>query len=258
MAMDKKIKKLIWSLTLSGLFSSTALLAMTVKPMHIEMESAGKQASSSIYVINEGASPLPVEMVMEKFIMDELSNTSTEISETDWLVFPPQTIIPPGGTQSFRLQWLGDPALGISQSYFAVVKQVPVEKDIADSGVQVVYHFKSVVNVAPTGTKPVVSVDSLLIVPDKSGVQRFQLKVQNLSDTHALLGDYDVILTAKDTLSGREIWDKKLSGEVLNGTVGIGLIQPGLSREFVLPETVPAMVISSNVNLKAKLVARDE
>lgn len=254
--IKQKIKSITWGLAFAGLISSPLSFAMTVKPMHIEMQSAGKHASSKIIVINEGASPLPVEVVMEKLVMDETGATELFPEDNQWLVFPPQTVIPGGGTQSFRLQWLGDPALQSSESFFAVVKQVPVEKEIGESGVQVVYNFKSLVNVAPIGSQPKILAEDVTIKPDGKGNQRFALRVKNPTQIHGLLSQVDVQLVAIDINTGKEIWDTQISREQIRSGMGIGLVQPGLSREFLLPAIVPEKVMNGGISLEARLVTK--
>ena len=68
-------------------------------------------------------------------------------------MFPPQAVVPAGGTQTFRIQWVGEPNIQKSQSYMFSVNQLPVKRKSQDSGVQVVFNFGVIVSVAPPGAQ---------------------------------------------------------------------------------------------------------
>ena len=54
-----------------------------------------------------------------------------------FLVVPPQALMPPGATQNFRIQWVGEPQLCESQSYM-----LPVELPANVTQVQASLDFK--------------------------------------------------------------------------------------------------------------------
>ena len=147
--------KTFWSLatlTLFGLVATpllgTAANAMSVSPITLDL-SAGGKSSGQITVINDGAIALPVEIIISRMEMDESGKSTTKPAGDELLLFPPQALIAPGATQSFRVQWVGDPQIKQSQSYIFSVNQVPVKMPKGTSGVQVVFNFATIVNVAP-------------------------------------------------------------------------------------------------------------
>src|SRR3546814_4903745 len=80
-------------------------------------------------------------------------------ADQDCLVFPPQGVLPAGGRQVVRLQWVGGAELATSQAYYVSVEQLPVafEPGAADAigaQVQVLYNMRALVVVAPPGAKP--------------------------------------------------------------------------------------------------------
>ena len=72
----------------------------------------------------------------------------------DLLVFPPQAMIQPGQTQTFRVQYVGDPDLAQSKHYYVTVAQLPVKLPEGQSAIQILYNFQVLVSVAPLGAKP--------------------------------------------------------------------------------------------------------
>src|SRR5690606_41877658 len=83
-------------------------------------------------------------------------------ADDDFLIFPPQGVLPAGGRQVVRLQWLGPAEPDTSQSYYVSVEQLPVKLDpVANeqigAQVQILYNMRALVVVAPPGAKPDVS-----------------------------------------------------------------------------------------------------
>ena len=85
--------------------------AMTVQPVVIDLQTSGRQMTQVVTVENTFANPLPVELRVEELTFDENGVHSSGTQSDDLLVFPPQALIQPGQTQTFRIQYVGDPAL---------------------------------------------------------------------------------------------------------------------------------------------------
>lgn len=225
-------------------FAGTAS-AMTVAPLQVEMISTGSASRNQITVTNPTKTPLPVETLLERLELDEQGNRKTIKAGEDFLVFPPQAIIPPGGTQVFRLQWVGEPTLAQSQSYLFSVNQVPVKLPKGDNKIQVVMSFGVVINVGPAQISPNLRIVGSGITTDKSGKRRAYITVENPTKAHALLPDGKISLTG----SG---WSQTLSSSEIREKIGIGLVQPGKRRKFVVPLDVPASVTTVHASLDYK------
>lgn len=167
--------------------------------------------------------------------MDESGKSATKPAGEEFLLFPPQALIPPGATQSFRVQWVGDPQIKASQSYIFSVNQVPVKMPKGTSGVQVVFNFATIVNVAPASGRSGLDLVSAGIGKDDKGKSRPALTVKNPGNAHAKLTDATI------TLSGGS-WSQTLRPEQMRQTMGVGLIKPGKTRRFLLLVDVPAGV----------------
>lgn len=223
---------------------ASSAFAMSVTPIHIEMTSSGSGSRAQFKVANTGKVPLPVEIAVERFAMTEDGHRQTISKKSEnFLFFPPQALIPPGATQVFRVQWLGDPLLNQSESYMATVNQIPVKLPSGKSAVQVVMSFGIVMNVAPPKGVGALSIVGTSVALDrKSGKRRPAISVSNSSAVHGLLTDATVRLSSGS-------WSATLPSGELAEKIGIGLVQPGKRRRFILPVDLPAGVTKVEATL---------
>ncbi len=220
--------------------------AMSVTPIQVEMTSTGGAGKAQVTVNNDSAEPLPVEVGIEKLALDEKGDRKLSQAGDDFLVFPPQALVPPGASQVFRLQWVGEPAIAKSESYLMSVNQVPVKLPAGKSAVQIVMSFGVVVNVAPPQGSPSLNLVTTGIEADKKSGKRFPtVTVENSSNVHALLPQSTIALSGDG-------WSQTMSSTELAEKVGIGLVQPGMKRRFVLPVELPPEVKSVQASLDFK------
>ena len=154
-------------------------------------------------------------------------------------------MVAPGGTQVFRIQWAGDQQIKTSQSYVFSVNQVPVKMPEGKSGVQVVFNFGCIVNVAPSQGTSNIEILKTGLDKDDKGIRHPVLTVKNGGNMHAKLVDATIKLTSGS-------WSQTLTPEGLRQLVGVGLVQPGKTRRFVLPVDLPAEANNVTVNLEYK------
>lgn len=227
--------------TLAGLVAGFFALqaapasAMGVSPAVVEMASAGAASRSTIQVVNSSSVPLPVELQVARLELDAQGNKKEIPAGDEFLIFPPQAMVPPGATQVFRVQWVGNPVLAASQSYFFSVNQVPVKRSKNANGVQVVFNFATIVNVRPPQGQSVLALVGTSVGKDDSGRLRPAVTVENPSNVHAKLSDATVRLSAGQ-------WSKTLRPVELQQALGLGLVQPGKRRRFLMPVELPAGV----------------
>lgn len=157
----------------SSMALAPAAQAMRVSPMLAEMSSAGTGAVTRIEVQNLNQSNLPYETRVTRIDYDAQGNLKETPADADFLVFPPQGLLAPGARQVIRLQWVGAPNPTSSTAYYLSVNELPVKLSPSDKGspgaqVQIIYHMKALVTVAPPGSKPdvtVVSATPTMIMP---------------------------------------------------------------------------------------------
>lgn len=238
-----QLRSLASLFALAFLVPASAAMAMTVTPMQVEMTSTGSRSNAQVTVVNNSDRPLPVEAVIQRATLDESGIPKGIPAGEEFLIMPPQALIAPGATQKFRVQWLGDPMIARSESYLLFMNQIPVKLPKGSSGVQLVMSMGVMINVAPAQGAPALQVIGTGITTDKSGKRRPTITVQNPSNVHALLPRSTIQLSSGD-------WSSTLTPRQLSERVGIGLVQPGKRRRFILPVDLPPGVNSVQASLE--------
>src|SRR5690606_19718417 len=150
----------------AGMSLLTAAWAMRVAPMVSELTTTGAGSTARIEVGNIGAAALPFETRITRIEFDENGELIETPADDKFLVFPPQGVVPVGGRQVVRVQWVGEPDLDVSHAYYLWVRQLPVatEPVVPETGgavsVSVLYTMKALIVVAPPGAQPDVRVES--------------------------------------------------------------------------------------------------
>jgi fimbrial chaperone protein len=225
-----------------------AAQAMRVSPMVAEITTRGAGSAARIEVQNINQVPLPFEARVTRIDYDAQGVMTETPADGDFLVFPPQGLIPPSGRQVVRMQWVGDPALPTSRAYYLAIRQLPVAlerpTETMAAQVQVVYHMKALITVAPPGAAPKVELVSATPVqitppaepgkPAGAASPGVEIKVRNTGARYAMMS------AAKWTIEGADRAGKPLKVEVspdeLNRVVGVGYLAPaGGLRTFQVP-----------------------
>jgi fimbrial chaperone protein len=213
--------------------------AMTVQPVVLDLQTAGRGMSQVVTVENTFTSPLPVELRVEELTFDETGAHGTGKDPGDLLVFPPQALIQPGQTQTFRVQYVGDPALAKSKHYYVTVAQLPVKLPEGQSAIQILYNFQVLVSVAPPGIKPSLRIVSAEIGKDDKGKPVPVITVTNDSNAHGYLSAGRLRIVETDG-SGKEVFRKTIPGPEIQQTMGFGLVTSGQTRRISVPVVLPS------------------
>jgi fimbrial chaperone protein len=234
----------------AGFFALAGLApahAVNVQPLSLEMVAIGSNSRATIQVVNDGAAPMPVEIAIKKLDMGEDGKTKESPAGDEFLVFPPQAVVPAGATQSFRVQWVGAPDIKRSQTYMLSVNQLPVKMKPGESGVQMVFDFGVIVSVAPTGAQSALKLVSAEAATEgkKHGAA---VTVENPSVMYSYFSDSKLTLESGS-------WRKVISAGELRQLVGYGVVLPGKKRRILVPADVPGGTskISAILDYKPKI-----
>jgi fimbrial chaperone protein len=226
---------LICVFLLSALGLSSAAVAMTVEPVVINLGASGRNASQVVRVQNTFAT---AELRVEELSLDANGVKSTGKDPGDLVVFPPQRVIQPGQTQSFRIQYVGDPAMARSKHYYVTIAQLPVKMPAGQSSIQVLYNFQVLVSVSPTGAKPSLKVMKTEIARNAAGRPVAALTVTNSSAAHGYFSDGQLRLVQRDA-AGKEVFRKTYTGPEIQQMLGFGLVGAGHTRRLTMPVELP-------------------
>lgn len=255
----------------AGLLVMSAAWAMRVSPMVSELTTSGAGSAARIEVGNIGSAALPFETLITRMEIDADGNIVETPADEDFLVFPPQGLVPVGGRQVVRVQWIGEPTIESSHAYYLWVKQLPVATDptVPESGgalsVQVLYTMKALIVVAPPGAQPkieVVSVTPAMVTPPTPDVDPslsegeappapqaepgIEIVVTNTGKRYALMSGATWIVEGTDKAG--QAFRREYDSNAIAQTVGVGYLAPlGGKRTFKLPTGVeldPAKPVS--------------
>lgn len=244
------------------LFAAIPATAMRVSPMVSELTTSGAGAVARIEVGNVGSASMPFETLITRIEFDEEGNLIETPADEDFIVFPPQGLVPVSGRQIVRVQWIGRPDIPTSQAYYVWIRQLPVETDPekiegteASVSINVLYTMKSLVVVAPDGAQPkveVMSAEPAMIVPPQPDIDpallaqapeeaagpepRHGLKVTvtNTGNRYAMMSGAQWTVTATG-IDGTS-FEKTYGREELSQIVGVGYLAPaGGKRTFEIP-----------------------
>lgn len=207
--------------------SPQAIASMRVDPMIISLAPGGTQSSATVQITNVTDILLPVELtVMRRDLQD--GKESIVPADEDFVMFPPQFTLKAGETQTVRLQWVGDPTLGQSKSYYVYATQIPVPLKEGESGVVVNYRFGISVHIEPRGARADLQVVKVQPGANAAGAKGFTLSVHNAGTRYARMSEYKFNL---DSASGTT----EFSRDQLKAVTGVGFLLPGESRDYFFP-----------------------
>ena len=213
-------------------------VAMTVQPVIINLKQSGNGMTQIITVENTFATPLPVELRVQSLEFDQSGIKETGKDPGDLLIFPPQALIQPGQTQSFRVQYVGDPDLKTSKHYYVTVAQLPVKLPAGQSAIQILYNFQVLVSIAPMGAKPAIKVQTAEIGHNEAGKPIPLVTLSNTSAAYGYLSEGRLRIVEKDA-AGKEVFRRTLSGPETQQTIGFGLVGANQTRRMSLPIELP-------------------
>ena len=255
----------------AGLLVMSAAWAMRVSPMVSELTTTGAGSAARIEVGNVGGAALPFETMITRMEIDANGDIVETPADEDFLVFPPQGLVPVGGRQVVRVQWIGEPTIESSHAYYLWVKQLPVATDptVPESGgalsVQVLYTMKALIVVAPPGAQPkieIVSATPAMVTPPTPDVDPslsgseapaapvaepgVEIVVTNSGKRYALMSGATWIVEGTDKAG--QAFRREYSSDDISQTIGVGYLAPlGGKRTFKLPTGVeldPAKPVS--------------
>lgn len=205
------------------------LYAFEVKPLVHDLAPFGRKATSTLTISNPSDQQLAVEVTVNRRVFESVTGETLVPADDDFLLFPPTALIPPGGTQAVRLQWLGDPELAASQSYYAHVAQLPVSPtEATGSEVQFVLAFNVAVHVAPEGAAARVRVLDAGLEKGAGGETVLRATLANEGSKHTYASRMAMVISspsASITLEPEAILSNKLDT----------FLPPGVAKTLRIP-----------------------
>lgn len=188
----------------------------TVSVIELPKDSKGK----TLVVQNPRTIDLPLSFEVVERTVNEDGTETTKPATDLFVIFPPQTVIGPGKTQTIRVQWAG-PAVSGSRSFTLFAAEQDVAMPDTESGVKTLFKMGASIHVASADAvaKPTL----VAAVAEKDGVR---VTIANEGNCFFYLNDL-----ALDFPNG-----KTVEGVDLANIAERTLVTPGARRTFIVPK----------------------
>ena len=158
-----KNKSLSYSVltTVFLLLTTFSASALQMNPLKLILKPSGGGAKQSVTVTNEGSEPIAVQFSVTT--RQQLHNKEIrKPADNDFMIYPPQMIIPPRSTQKVRVEWLGAGQIPREKTYRLIAEQVFVSLDKQkESGIKMLMTLVGALYVQPNGSKSIMNVTNV-------------------------------------------------------------------------------------------------
>lgn len=238
----------------AGLVTAACLVAPSVvdahevQPMIATVAPSGSNANYRLMIRNTDAMPITLEINPYRVAVSEDGTAVRTAEDADIILFPPQTIVQPGGEQAIQIRYVGDPSVTEGRLYAIVVSQLPVDfttlnnsNNGSQTQVKIGFDFVSHMVVQPPAAKA-----NLVIGPTiRQANNDLAFEVSNTGDGVALLRTAEWSLVPQ---SGAPV-----VVEADNVEFGaFGAILPGGKRAMTIP-AAQAAAMTGNVTVAINL-----
>jgi fimbrial chaperone protein len=220
--LQTKIKYLSFIFVLLTTLFSAQVNALQMNPLSVVLKPSGGGAKQSFRITNDSNQPIAVQFSVTT--RQQINNKEVrKPADKDFMIYPPQTIIPARTTQKVRIEWLGAGNIPKEQAYRIIAEQVHVSLDSKKrSGITMLMTLVNGLYVQPKGVKSNVQVKSVQRQGNKLAVT-----LMNAGTKHQVLNYAKLFLKN----GGKAL---TLQGNAMKGIVGNNLLA-GATKRFYIP-----------------------
>ncbi len=218
--------------------------AYDLKPIVVQLQPSGPGSSQTMVVTNSHDVPIAIEVqAFERFQLPT-GEDRLEPEDENLIVYPPQMVIPPKSSQSFKVQWVGDLAPQRELAFRIVTEQLPIKFSQQVEGdrtadLTVRYRYEAALYVMPANAEPSARLVSVERVMGDGGADELELAIASEGNMRAILQ------APKLEISGSGGNPIELSGEAIKPLEGLNIL-PGVERRIriAMPAELPAGPLS--------------
>lgn len=190
--MPSRLRRLALSLLLLPV---QALAGFELTPISREFTPSGPGTVQTYAVVNRGSEPVAVEVSIVTRSLDLQGEERNVSAEDDFLIYPPQVIVPAGGQQTLRVTWLGNPAPEKELAYRLLAQQVSIARFKpavaqgagARAAVEILMDYRGSLYVRPRDAQPALAVESVRLERSSAGAPLLAVTVHNRGRARAVL-----------------------------------------------------------------------
>lgn len=208
-------------LLMTTLFTHQAS-ALQMNPLSVVVKPAGGGARQTFKITNESNKPIAVQFSVTT--RQQINNKEVRRpADRDFMIYPPQTIIPPRTTQKVRIEWVGKQKVTRELAYRLIAKQVYVSLEKKkQTGISMLMTLVGALYVQPNNTKSNLQVRAVQRHGNKLAVT-----ISNTGTRHQLMSY--AILSLRN--GGKVI---NIKGKNLIGIEGNNVLA-GATKRFFIP-----------------------
>ncbi len=216
------IKNISFALVLLASLFSMQASALQMNPLSLVLKPSGGGAKQSFRVTNESNKPIAVQFSVTT--RQQINNKEVRRpADKQFMIYPPQTIIPARSTQKVRVEWLGAGKIPREQAYRLIAEQVYVSLDDKEqTGVKMLMKLVGALYVQPNGMRSNVQVKAV----QRHG-NKLAITLANTGNRHQLMRF--ATLTLKNGAKVITLKGKQLAGLDGNNVLG------GATKRFFIP-----------------------
>ena len=140
---------------------TSAAHAFQFAPLRTVLKSSGASTKQTYEIKNTKGTPLPVQISVSHWAFDEAGvEVDGELADDLFLVYPVEVLVPPGGSSTVRLRWVGGQALETTKVFRIVAEELvlpmKVKGEVTEprGRIQTKLRYKGVIEVVKPGGEP--------------------------------------------------------------------------------------------------------
>jgi fimbrial chaperone protein len=189
---------------MTGALGAAPCAAYTLKPISRVFAPSGSEATQFFEVANPGRERVALTVSFATLERDVDYVETNHDADDEFLVYPPQMIIAPGGKQTIRVTWLGAPTPAQELAYRIKVQQVPLAAldhaaaAPAAGAVRVLVTYNGSIFIRPAHAAPSIRPDSASRTRDPGGHEAIAIVLANAGGALGLVRSCTLRVTAGD------------------------------------------------------------
>ena len=217
---------------MAALMTASSSTAYEVNPMVMELRPSGQGSSASGVITNSHDVPIAIEIQVFGRTQKPDGSDDLVIENEDVIVTPPQVVIQPGESQTFRVSWVGEPNPDSEIAYRLVTNQLPIKfkeekRDNYVAEVTMRYRYEVALYIQPQGTTPRAQLHSARVFEDSENGRVLEVTITSDGTRRAILENPELQLVAGGS-------SFTLVAEQIPPLVGLNIL-PGSTRIVRMP-----------------------
>jgi len=208
-------KRAVLILPLAMLIVLTPAHSYDMKPIIIQLSPTGSGATQSVILTNTHDVPIAIEVRAYTRVQNPDGTETRNPEDDDLIITPPQMVIAPKASQSFKVRWVGDPAPDKELAFRLISNQLPIKFETEKKGdvsvnVSMNYRYEAALYIVPPQSKPSARLTGIAPVKDKNGKTWLEIKILSDGTRRAILNQPTLVVRPKNggtpvTLEGEQM-----------------------------------------------------